>query len=67
MEYIINIKKRQENPNYESEMKEYRERTKYGAMNHEELPQRFVEVKVLETTLTEDEFDALRRTAIQRV
>lgn len=70
MEYHIKITKFEDNPKYEEEMKEWRERTRYSGMHPDHdssAPRQKIEVRVLETTLTENEFDLLRRTAIQSV
>ena len=70
MEYHIKITKFEDNPKYEEEMKEWRERTRYSGMNPDHdssAPNKKIEVRVLETTLTGNEFDFLRRTAIQQI
>ncbi len=70
MEYHIKITKFEDNPNYEEEVKEWRERTRYSHMNPDHdssAPRKKIEVRVLETTLTEEEFNTLRGAAIQQI
>lgn len=70
MEYFIRVVKMVENPQYEEAVKDYNERNRYSGFNpsHDSSrPTKMVEERVLETTLTEAEWNALRRASIDQI
>ena len=63
MRYYIKVFKLEENEQYVEQMKEWKERNRYGGMN-EVMPEREIRQPALETILTEKEFDEIRKACI---
>jgi len=60
MEYEIKIIKYIENPNYETEYKEWQDKQRYSSFSPNDAPRKFIEIKYLKTRITEEEFKLLR-------
>ena len=67
MKYKITIQKFTENPNYAEEYKAFQERNRYNTFNQNEqaYPQLLHSIAVLETEITEEQFDAIRKAALE--
>lgn len=59
--YHINIKKFVENTNYAEEIEVYTKKSRYSNSHMLTEPSKEIETNSLSTTLTEHEFDALRK------
>ncbi len=71
MFYKLTVIKREETPEYEAKMKEYEEkqRDKYGYSNMERnlpAPGKYESVGVLEMVLTEEQFKAVKKAALEQ-
>ena len=63
--YEIMITKLVENPNFETQQQEYEKRSRGYASMTEALPEKFHRVKQLETTLTDEEFAAIKKAVLE--
>lgn len=62
--YCIKIFKLIDNPEYEAQLKEWEERNRYRGMN-EGRPETQIKLPALETILTEEEFNKVRKACIE--
>lgn len=60
MKYKIIIEKKEPNPNFEAEYKQWDERARYGNRFPDESPQREIITNALIAELTEEEYRAIK-------
>jgi hypothetical protein len=67
MEYIINIQRKIENPNFEIELKAYNEANYYAGFNqkNKDFPERYFLEKTLDTVLTQEEWEQAKKSILQ--
>ena len=65
MKYYIKIFKLVENREYEAQLKEWEEYSRYRPMNESRRPEFEVKEPALETILTEEEFNKVRKACIE--
>lgn len=67
MLYKISIVRLEPNPEFEAQLEAYREKERYLTYQTNGYPAAEREVKKLETVLTEDEFNAVRKACLERM
>ncbi len=65
--YKLTIIRLTENKTYEEDMKAYNEASRYGRSSMENYPLKLVEVQVLETTLEDAEFQAVKKACVEAI
>ncbi len=67
--YKLSVKTLEENPNFEEEMSEYKNKSRSNYFNPNgaiSMPEKYREVKALEVELTDSQFDAIRKAVIEK-
>ena len=65
MEYEIKIVMHAKNADYEKEMEAWKDRNKYNDFNQGNQPQKTVPVSCLETRVDQEQFEAIRKAALE--
>ena len=64
MKYRIVITALEENPEYKEQLKAWNARNRYNTVNYDDMPHSELIVKKLETTISEQDFKAVRRALV---
>ena len=63
----LNIKRFVNNDQYEAEMADYKDRSRYGntRINNDDYPRKEIEQNILEVFITEEQFEKIRKSALE--
>ena len=63
----LNIKRFVNNDQYEAEMADYKDRSRYvnTRINNDDYPRKEIEQNILEVFITEEQFEAIRKSALE--
>ena len=63
----LNIKRFVNNDQYEAEMTDYKDRSRFGSVrvDNSDLPRREIEKNILEVFITEEQFETIRKSALE--
>ena len=64
----LNIKRFVNNDQYEAEMADYKDRSRFGNMrtlDNSDYPRREIEKNILEVFITEEQFEVIRKSALE--
>jgi hypothetical protein len=69
MEYIINIQRKVENPNFEIELKAYNEANYYNGIHkvNNKFPEKYFLDKTLDTVLTQEEWGKVKQSILSSI
>jgi len=63
----LNIKRFVNNDQYEAEMADYKDRSRFGSsrIDNSDYPRREIEKNILEVFITEEQFEVIRKSALE--